>query len=168
MFQVYSKVTQLYIHIFVFRFFSIMGYYKILSIVLCAIQQVLIGCWLSILNTEGILILPVFCFSTESSGYPFCSLSTGYKPVIEFPGLAVIRLLKRPGTLACDTTFSKRYNFSYVIGVNLLSLVRGNERENICFGMNCKRTFLYSPLSDRHWRCDLGKLRSDGPFLPGN
>ena len=49
MFQVYSKVIQLYIYLyiiyiykdintFLFRFFSIIGYYKILSIVPCAIQ----------------------------------------------------------------------------------------------------------------------------------
>ena len=37
-FQVYSKVTQLYIYI-LFQIFSIIGYYKILSIVPCAIQQ---------------------------------------------------------------------------------------------------------------------------------
>ena len=34
-FQVYSKVIQLYIYIFFFRFFSII-YYKILNIVPCA------------------------------------------------------------------------------------------------------------------------------------
>ena len=39
MFQVYSKVIQLYIYIFFFyRFFPIIGYYKILDIVSCAIQ----------------------------------------------------------------------------------------------------------------------------------
>ena len=42
-FQVYSKVIQLYIYIFPFRFFSLIGYYKILSIVPCAIQWVLVG-----------------------------------------------------------------------------------------------------------------------------
>ena len=44
MFQVYSKVIQLYIYIFIlfFRLFSIIGYYKILSIVPCAIQKVLV------------------------------------------------------------------------------------------------------------------------------
>ena len=31
------------IYIFLFRFFSLIGYYKILSIVPCAIQQVLVG-----------------------------------------------------------------------------------------------------------------------------
>ena len=43
--QVYSKVIQLlhiyiyiYIYIFFFRYFSIIGYYKILNIVPCAIQ----------------------------------------------------------------------------------------------------------------------------------
>ena len=39
LFQVYSKVIQLYICIF-FRFFFITGYYKILNIVPYAIQQV--------------------------------------------------------------------------------------------------------------------------------
>ena len=34
----YSKVIQLYVYILFFRFFSIIGYYKILSIVPCAIQ----------------------------------------------------------------------------------------------------------------------------------
>ena len=41
MFQVYSNVVQLYIYniyIFFSRFFSIIGYYKILNIVPCAIQ----------------------------------------------------------------------------------------------------------------------------------
>ena len=43
MFQVYSKVIQLYIcvcvyiYIFFFRFFSIIGYYKILNLAPCAI-----------------------------------------------------------------------------------------------------------------------------------
>ena len=39
-FQVYSKVIQLYMYIytFFFRFFSLIGYYKILSIVPCAMQ----------------------------------------------------------------------------------------------------------------------------------
>ena len=39
-FHVYSKVIQLhiYIYIYFFRFFSLIGYYKILSTVLCAIQ----------------------------------------------------------------------------------------------------------------------------------
>ena len=41
MFQVYSKVIQLYICIFC-RFFFITGYYKILNIVPYAIQQVLV------------------------------------------------------------------------------------------------------------------------------
>ena len=43
-FQVYSKVTQLYIYIypFFFRYFSHIGYYRILSRVPCAIQQVLV------------------------------------------------------------------------------------------------------------------------------
>ena len=43
--QVYSKVIQLlhiyiyiYIYIFFFRYFSVIGYYKILNIVPCAIQ----------------------------------------------------------------------------------------------------------------------------------
>ena len=40
MFQVYNKVIQfyIYIYIFFFRLFSIISYYKILNIVLCAIQ----------------------------------------------------------------------------------------------------------------------------------
>ena len=43
-FQVYSKVIQLYIymHLFFFRFFSHLGYYRLLSRVSCAIQQVLV------------------------------------------------------------------------------------------------------------------------------
>ena len=41
-FQVYSKVIQLYIHIYFFRFFSLIGYYKILSIVPCAISLLFI------------------------------------------------------------------------------------------------------------------------------
>ena len=42
-FQVYSKMIQLYIYIylFFFRFFSFVGYYKILSIFSCAVQQIL-------------------------------------------------------------------------------------------------------------------------------
>ena len=42
-FQVYSKVIQLYIYIqpLFFRFFSHIGYYRILSRVPCAIQEVL-------------------------------------------------------------------------------------------------------------------------------
>ena len=43
LFQVYSKVILLYIHVYIFfsRFFSIIGYCKILDIVLCAMQWVL-------------------------------------------------------------------------------------------------------------------------------
>ena len=43
MFQVYSRVIQLYMYVYIytyiffFRFFSIIGYYKILNIVPCAI-----------------------------------------------------------------------------------------------------------------------------------
>ena len=39
-FQVYSKMVQLYIHIYplFFRFFSHIGYYRMLSRVPCAIQ----------------------------------------------------------------------------------------------------------------------------------
>ena len=37
-FQVYSRLIQLYIYIFFFRFFSIIGYYKVLKIVPCAVQ----------------------------------------------------------------------------------------------------------------------------------
>ena len=46
-FQVYSKEIQLYIYVYVyicivyvyfFRFFSIIGYYKILNVVPCAIE----------------------------------------------------------------------------------------------------------------------------------
>ena len=44
-FLLYSKVNQLYIdtHPLFFRFFSLIGYYIILSIVPCAIHQVLVG-----------------------------------------------------------------------------------------------------------------------------
>ena len=43
--QVYSKVIQLYVYIqpFFFRLFSHIGYYRILSRVPCAVQQVLVG-----------------------------------------------------------------------------------------------------------------------------
>ena len=42
-FEAHSKVIQIntYVYIFFLRFFSIIGYYKILIIVPCAIQQVL-------------------------------------------------------------------------------------------------------------------------------
>lgn len=40
-FQVYSTVILLYI--FFFRFFSFIGYYKILNIVPCAVEKVLVG-----------------------------------------------------------------------------------------------------------------------------
>ena len=39
-FHVYAKMFQL--HIFVFRLFFIIGYYKILNIIPCVIQQVLV------------------------------------------------------------------------------------------------------------------------------
>ena len=41
-FQVYSKVIQLYIYkyLFFFNFFSYLGYYRILSSIPCALQQV--------------------------------------------------------------------------------------------------------------------------------
>lgn len=88
-----------------------------------------------------------FILSTEHPRLQFCyPPSTKYKPVIEFPGLTLIKLLKPPGTLACDTTFSKIYNFSYVIGVNLQPLVRDYKWENIW--TICKRTFLYHLLSN--------------------
>ena len=38
-FQVYSKVIQLYVYIFFFRFFYIIGYYKILNLVPCAVYS---------------------------------------------------------------------------------------------------------------------------------
>ena len=41
-FSVYSKVIQLYIYLFFFKFFSHLGYYRILSRVPCRIQQVLV------------------------------------------------------------------------------------------------------------------------------
>ena len=68
-FQVYSKVIQLYIHIylFFFRFFSHIGYYRVLNRVPCAIQQVLVdylfyfilffGCVASLLLHAGFLQL---------------------------------------------------------------------------------------------------------------
>ena len=51
-FQVYSKVIQLYIYMysFFFKFFSHLGYYRILSEVSCAIQQVLVGYSLAFLG----------------------------------------------------------------------------------------------------------------------
>ena len=44
-FQVNSKVVQLYLpmYIFFFKFFSYLGYYRVLSRVHCAIQYVLVG-----------------------------------------------------------------------------------------------------------------------------
>ena len=41
MFQVYSKVIQLYVDIFL-QIFSTVGYYEILTIVLCALQGILV------------------------------------------------------------------------------------------------------------------------------
>ena len=42
--QMYSKVIQVcMLGIFFFRFFSIMAYYKMLNIVPCAIQEVLVA-----------------------------------------------------------------------------------------------------------------------------
>ena len=43
-FQVYSKVIQLYLYLYIFftKFFSIIGYYKTVTIVPCAIQQDLV------------------------------------------------------------------------------------------------------------------------------
>ena len=38
-----DSVIHMYIYIFSFRFFSLIGYYKILSVVPCAIQWVLVG-----------------------------------------------------------------------------------------------------------------------------
>ena len=62
-FQVYSKVIQLCmcIYLFFFRFFSHLGYYRILSIVPCAIQQFLVVYlfYIPILYSDIILIL---CF----------------------------------------------------------------------------------------------------------
>ena len=48
MFQVYCKMIQLYIYFFFFKFFSDLGYYKILSRVPCA--YTLGPCWSSILD----------------------------------------------------------------------------------------------------------------------
>ena len=42
-FLLYSQVNQLYIYLLFFRFLSHIGYYKVLSRVPCAIQQVLIS-----------------------------------------------------------------------------------------------------------------------------
>ena len=44
-FQVHSKVIQLcvYMYLFFFKFFSHLGYYRILSRVPCAIQWVIVG-----------------------------------------------------------------------------------------------------------------------------
>ena len=38
-----DSVISIYLSIIFFRFFSLIGHYKILSIVPCAIQQVLVG-----------------------------------------------------------------------------------------------------------------------------
>ena len=38
MIRVYSKVIQIHIYIFFFRFFSIISYYKFLNVVPCVIQ----------------------------------------------------------------------------------------------------------------------------------
>ena len=37
-FQVYGKVTQLYVYIVFFRFFPIIGYFEILGLIPCDIQ----------------------------------------------------------------------------------------------------------------------------------
>ena len=51
----YSKVIQVYIYIFFFRFFSIIGYYKILNIVPCARQEGLVA-YLFIYSSVYLLI----------------------------------------------------------------------------------------------------------------
>ena len=63
-FQVYSKVIQLYIYIcsFFFRFFTHIGYYRVLSRVPCAVQQVLAGylfyIWQCVWVNPKLLIYP--------------------------------------------------------------------------------------------------------------
>ena len=72
-FQVYSKVIHLYIC--VFRLFSIIGYCKILSIVPCATQQVLVAClfyvqqyvYVNIYHTPNLSFLPSFSFLVTMS-----------------------------------------------------------------------------------------------------
>ena len=44
-------------HIFFFKFFSLVGYYKILSIVPCAIQR-----FASLMKTEGISLISMIDF----------------------------------------------------------------------------------------------------------
>ena len=72
-FQVYSKVIQLYVHmyLFFFKLFSHLGYYRILSRAPCPIQEVLVGYLFSILCVyinPKILILP----SALSCQYRVC------------------------------------------------------------------------------------------------
>ena len=62
-FQVYSKLIQLYVYIypFFFRFFSHVGYYRLLSRVPCAVQQVLVADLFLNIFTLGKRNFSVFC-----------------------------------------------------------------------------------------------------------
>ena len=65
-FQVYSKVNELYMYIFFLRFFFIISYYKILSTVPCALQ------WITFLSILYVVsIKPKFPFYPSSLPFPF-------------------------------------------------------------------------------------------------
>ena len=62
--QVFSREIQLCIHVYLFfsRFFSLIGYFKIMSIAQCAIQWVLVGylfyLWECVYINPKLLIYP--------------------------------------------------------------------------------------------------------------
>ena len=84
----YSKVNQLYIHIYprFFRFFSHIGHYRVLSLVHCALQQVLTGYRIyftyssvymsippsSLPPTPAYPIVTISLFSTSATLLMFC------------------------------------------------------------------------------------------------
>ena len=76
-FQVYSKVIQLYIHIYLFfRLFSLISYQKILSEVPCATQQILVVGYLFYMWQSANLKLLIY-----SSLSPLVTISLFFMPV---------------------------------------------------------------------------------------
>ena len=70
-FQVYKKVIQLYIYIylFFFKFFSHLGYDRILNRVLCAVQQILVG------SSRQYLIIAAICPILSSPDFYFLEIN---------------------------------------------------------------------------------------------
>ena len=92
-FQVYSKVIQLciYIYLFFFRFFFHIGYYRVLSRVPCAIQQVLVD---YLLYIQCVFLITQLCLT-------LCDPMDCSLPGSSLHGILEARILKWVAISSC-------------------------------------------------------------------